>query len=113
MAWGCALLPMSKKTVKSSTKNTILFVIGWFFVVLGLLGVIMPLLPTTPFLLISLMCFSRSSPKFYDWLFNHRVVGKPLRDWQERRYIPPYVIVLGILMVSASGIFLVSRYFSN
>ncbi len=104
---------MSKKTVKSSTKNMVLFVIGWFFVVLGLLGIIMPLLPTTPFLLVSLMCFSRSSPRFHDWLFNHRVLGKTLRDWQNHRRIPPYVIVFAIVMVGISITVLFSRYYGS
>lgn len=98
---------------KRSVKNTILLIAGWLFVLLGLIGIVMPLFPTTPFLLVALMCFSRSSPKIYDWLFNHRILGKPLRDWEETRRIPPYAIALMILMISISGWIIVNRYYTG
>ena len=51
---------------------------------LGLLGVPLPLLPTTPFMLLAVFCFARSSPRLHDWLVHHPRFGPPIRDWRER-----------------------------
>jgi len=66
----------------------------WFWIVLGatslglgVLGALLPLLPTTPFLLLSAFAFARSSPAIHRWLLQHRLLGKPIRDWNERRAI--------------------------
>ena len=52
---------------------------------LGLLGIPLPLLPTTPFLLLSAYCYARSSRRFYYWLINHRVLGKHIINYWEHR----------------------------
>ncbi|MDX9942330.1 MAG: YbaN family protein [Bacteroidales bacterium] len=49
---------------------------------LGLIGIPLPLLPTTPFLLLSAWCFARSSERFYQWLLNHRYFGKSIRNYR-------------------------------
>jgi len=54
---------------------------------LGAAGVLLPLLPTTPFLILAAYCFSRGSPKLHAWLVNHRIFGPPIRDWREHRAI--------------------------
>lgn len=66
---------------------------------LGLLGVFLPLLPTTPFILLSAYCFSRSSKRLDDWLRNHKVFGRFIRDWQEAGVIPLRVKWLSTLMM--------------
>jgi len=54
---------------------------GVVFVAIGAIGVILPLLPTTPFLLLAAYCFARSSPKLHDWLLNHPSFGPLISNW--------------------------------
>ena len=56
---------------------------GHLFVGIGMVGVFLPVMPTTPFLLVALFCYSRSSGPLYLWLLNHPVFGPPLVQWQE------------------------------
>jgi len=55
---------------------------------LGIAGTIVPLLPTTPFLLLSAACYARSSQRCYAWLLNHRVFGQIIHTWQAHRRMP-------------------------
>ena len=70
-------------------QRTILIIIGWLAVVLGTLGVVLPLLPTTPFILLAAWCFARSSPRFHHWLLYRSWFGGYLRHWQKHRAMPP------------------------
>lgn len=62
--------------------------LGWLALGLGIAGIFLPLLPTTPFLLLAAFAFSRGSPRLHAWLLGHRHFGPVIRDWQERRAIP-------------------------
>lgn len=73
--------------------------VGYFFVILAFIGIILPLLPTTPFLLIAAMCFAKSSPELHEKLLNHKIFGPPLRDWDERRCIQCKIKLLAISSV--------------
>jgi uncharacterized membrane protein YbaN (DUF454 family) len=64
-----------------------LFIAGGLSLGLGILGVFLPLLPTTPFLLLSSACFIKSSPRLYSWMINHRVFGMYLRLYMKYRGI--------------------------
>ncbi|MZR32192.1 YbaN family protein [Sneathiella litorea] len=86
------------------TKKIVLLLIGWFFVIIGGIGIFLPVLPTTPFLLISLWAFSQSSERFHDWLYHHRVLGPPLQEWSEYGVIPlrAKIVALATMAVSAT-----------
>lgn len=58
--------------------------VGWVSLALGALGIVLPLLPTTPFLLLSAFCFARSSERFYTYLTEHPVLGEYVRNYRER-----------------------------
>lgn len=70
--------------------------LGTFFVVLGTIGIFLPLLPTTPFLLLAAACYARGSRKFYDWLLNNRWFGDYIRNYREKKGIPLKIKVLSI-----------------
>ncbi|MDD9960582.1 MAG: YbaN family protein [Gammaproteobacteria bacterium] len=63
--------------------------LGWASLGLGALGVLLPLLPTTPFLILAAYFFSRSSQRMHAWLLNHRVFGPPIENWRTHRAISP------------------------
>jgi len=58
---------------------------GWLCIVLAVLGALLPLLPTTPFLLLAAICFARCSPRFYQWLVTNRWFGEYLNNYREGR----------------------------
>lgn len=62
----------------------LLIVGGFISLILGIIGIILPILPTTPFILLSAAAFAKSSQKFHDWLYRNKLFGKILCDYQER-----------------------------
>jgi len=89
-------------TTRQTFINLLLKALGLMFVGLGLAGVFLPLLPTTPFLLLAAGCFARSSPAFHDWLLTHRLLGPYIRDWERDRSIPLTAKVTAVSMMAAS-----------
>lgn len=81
--------------------------IGWFFVGLAVVGVFLPVLPTTPFLIISLWAFSKSSKRMHHWLYTHPTFGPYLVAWNTYRVIPAGAKVLSVGFMSAGWLFVV------
>jgi hypothetical protein len=72
----------------SAIRRALLIIAGLASVVAGAIGIVVPLLPTTPFLLLAAVCFVRSSDRLYRWLTTNRVFGSYLRNYQEHRAMP-------------------------
>lgn len=60
-------------------------IVGLCSLVLGVLGIVLPLLPTVPFVLLSAYCFARSSTRMHDWLMSHPWFSEPLNNWQQQK----------------------------
>jgi uncharacterized protein len=75
---------------------------GWLALLLGAVGVVTPLLPTVPFVLLAAACFSRGSARWEAWLLAHPRFGPTVRSWRERHAIPRRAKQLATLMMSLS-----------
>ena len=77
----------------------ILAFLGSVSLLLGVLGIFVPVLPTTPFLLLSAALYLRSSRKLYDWLMSHRYLGPYIKNFQEHKAIPLRVKIVSVSLV--------------
>lgn len=78
------------------------FVLGWISFILGFIGAFLPVLPTTPFLLLSAFLFSKSSPRFHRWLLSLPFAGEAILDWQQNRVIRKKAKILCASMIMLS-----------
>ena len=84
----------------------ILFLIlGTLSLVLGIIGIFVPVLPTTPLLLLTAYCYYRSSERMYGWLMNHPYLGEYIRNFRENRIIPRRVKACTLILLWASLLF--------
>jgi len=94
--------------------QVLLITTGTFFVGVGIAGIFIPILPTTPFLLISAALYARSSKRFYNWLINNRIFGRYIRNYREGKGIPLKVkIITTILLwitIGCSAIFAIDIF---
>ena len=93
-------------------KNLLLIIIGTISVALGTIGIFVPLLPSTPFLLLAAACYIRSSKKFHDWLLNHKWLGIFISNYIEKKGMSKNTKITTILFlwltIMYSVIFVVS-----
>lgn len=80
---------------------------------LGIIGIFLPILPTTPFVLLAGFCWAKSSDKLYQKLLAHPLFGKMLRNWQQRRAVPKTAKYLAISMMSLSVAMLFYRFWGT
>jgi uncharacterized membrane protein YbaN (DUF454 family) len=109
-----------KKTFSTAFKEqgrklvrTLWFIAGTICVVLGAIGVVLPILPTTPFLLAAAACYYKSSKKMHNWLLNNRWFGEYIRNYTEGKGLPKKtkIIALTVLWttISLSTVFMLHR----
>ena len=87
-----------------------LLIVGWLAIILGVIGIFLPLLPTTPFLLLAAACFARSSEKFHSWLLNHKYLGPYIHLYLDGKGIPikaKYYIISVLWITMAFSIYIV------
>jgi uncharacterized membrane protein YbaN (DUF454 family) len=80
----------------------VLQVFGTLCVVAGIIGLFVPLWPTTIFMILALWAFARSSPRLHNWLLTHRRFGPPLRAWERYGAIPPLAKLLAVIGIGSS-----------
>ena len=90
-------MPETRK--RPTLRQTLLVAAGLVALGLGLIGIVLPGLPTTPFVLLAAACFARASPRLHRWLTNHRYLGPMVRDWEANRSLPLYVKWIAIMMM--------------
>lgn len=83
----------------------LLIVIGLFFVAIGVIGIFVPGLPTTIFLIAAAACFANSSPWLHNWLISHSWFGPIIRNWQETRSIPRKAKIIALLMMMVACVY--------
>ena len=86
----------------SKLKRQLLIIAGTIFVIVGVIGIFVPILPTTPFLLLAAACYIRSSQKFYSWLINNRLFGTYIRNYMEGRGMPIKIKAFTIILLWAT-----------
>jgi len=85
--------------MRATAKRRLLIGAGTLSTGLGIIGVFVPILPTTPFLLLAAACYMRSSERFYQWLINNRIFGAYVRNYIEGRGMPIRIKIFTILLL--------------
>ena len=90
------------------------FIAGTICLVLGAIGIVLPILPTTPFLLAAAACYFKSSPRMHKWLLNNKWFGEYIRNYKEGRGLPLKTKITALAMlwltIGISSVFLLNRF---
>ena len=93
--------------------KVILVISGTFFLFLGVIGIFIPILPTTPFLLLAAACYARGSKKFYNWLIGNKLLGKYIKNYREAKGIPINIKIITITLLWITILFSTFLIISN
>lgn len=109
--WACYSPPPAYIEIMKKSTRLIYLTLGWFFCALGFVGIIVPILPTTPFLLVAVWAFSKSSPRLKNWLYTHPKFGSHIVNWFERGMISrkAKVASVGFMTLSVGFSILISE----
>ncbi len=88
--------------MRKKFRHWILILCGILFVGLGGLGIFLPLLPTTPFLLLAAACFIRSSDRLYKWMITNRIFGSYIKNYREKKAVPRRIKVFTLIFLWAA-----------
>jgi len=98
------LHPSAQRGIPSEHRSRLLrglfLILGTIALILGVLGIFLPLLPTTPFILLAAACYARGSRRFYEWLLAQRTFGPIVHEWQQHRAIPYKTKVTAVVLMS-------------
>lgn len=83
-------------------KKTVFLFLGLILTFLGIIGIFIPVLPTTPLLLLASYCYVRSSEKLYLWLINHRIFGRYIRDYNKYRAVDKKSKTIAVILICVS-----------
>lgn len=78
----------SKDMIKKTFQNKLIFMGGTITLILGIVGIFLPILPTTPFLLVSAAAYAKSSSRFHHWLLHNKILGSYIRNYREGLGMP-------------------------
>jgi uncharacterized membrane protein YbaN (DUF454 family) len=80
--------------------RALLLIVGTASLILGVIGIVLPILPTTPFLLVTAACYARASTRLYEWLIGQRSLGPIISEWRRSRSLPPGVKTRALVAVA-------------
>jgi uncharacterized membrane protein YbaN (DUF454 family) len=94
--------PAHEPTPLNPAVRVLLLVVGSVALALGVVGVFVPVLPTTPFLLVAAACFARASTRLYGWLLSQPTLGPIVAEWRRSRSLPPGVKARALVVVAVT-----------
>lgn len=104
------------KLAERSWVRFLFITVGVISLILGIVGVVTPVLPTTPFILLSGYCFARGSERFHDWILAHRYFGPMIRAFRDEKRIPLkakiFATVMIVVTMSVTSIFFVKKIYA-
>ncbi len=98
-----AIIIIKGECMPQRIKKSVYMSLGFLFIILAVLGVFLPLLPTTPFVILAAFFFSKSSERWHQWLLANRVFGPVLYNWEHSRCIPRFAKMLSFSMIALFG----------
>lgn len=102
-----------KKCLSNSVIRYILLLTGSISLGLGIIGIFLPLLPTTPFLLLAATCYAKSSPRIHNWLLQNKWFGSYIKHYQEGKGIPPKIKLGSITLLWITILFSIQLIIKN